>query len=763
MEEIPDDPLTNHVDRRAPAATHYQRWIQAGKPWEKHLVPEDELKQAAQDARVRYCADSTYLEFVLTSLWARFSKSRASALVWKILSLSAAVAVLVLLLKPDLISGFGMLGPTKVEQLEEERDDLRAEVEQSEAEETRLAEELGHVKAQNTALGTALEESRENATELEKETRELGEDLTASLKSVGALEASVTDLNTNWGGAQEKLGEANREIGTSKQQIEALEGEKQTLQGDLRDAQGEKKQLASDLRAALGKVATLTGHYTILTRTSGERDQLASDLREALLEVTELTALSAKLSSACDGQKTELESDSKKHQTEIDDLKGQIADECKAKERQAMLVKLWTDLQTPTTEKGESPADLEVLEEMLGASALLTHADCRPLVEIILRSLPISIPSAYQPRSPSFHIDWAFLRRDRELVTIGSDGVVRLRDCAIADGIDLDSTQLGTSCQFAATDEEMQILAVADKEGKLRVFDLANGELVAIGSIQTTDRSGNAASMVVVSPDGTKLAALAAGAEGVVFVRLGDSGPFRESYRIQDRMSGFNEAIEAASFSPDGDFLVIAGSRHCFAIDNTSDSVFEFPHGAEAVSVYSDRRIALASKNHLWVWNAIKGRRDSLSHGFTRPIKSVCFLRSGHLVAHSKDEARVWRRDGTEWLETAVCRFAGVSESGTTDVPEMPLLVGILPRPKKDSEFLIYRDDGTAVLWDADTGSPRTYFRNKHNGGITKAYFASDGMSFTTTGSDGIVRAWMLEVEDDEVDRFLGSMRLTRR
>ncbi len=56
--------------------------------------------------------------------------------------------------------------------------------------------------------------------------------------------------------------------------------------------------------------------------------------------------------------------------------------------------------------------------------------------------------------------------------------------------------------------------------------------------------------------------------------------------------------------------------------------------------------------------------------------------------------------------------------------------------------------DGTVRLWDAESGVQRTRPPRPHRCRLTRWQFSPDGTKLASTGADGVVRVWALDLDD---------------
>jgi WD40 repeat protein len=327
----------------------------------------------------------------------------------------------------------------------------------------------------------------------------------------------------------------------------------------------------------------------------------------------------------------------------------------------------------------------------------------------------------------------------------------------------------------AATDvtfsRDGKLLATCDAT-TARVWDVASGELIAPPMVQKEPNIGSSMpdrlKSVAFSADGKLLAT----ANGDHTARIWDVSTGREIARIHR-----NGDVQSAFLSPDGKFLVTAGSGmgaresgidfweapdwhlafqaeggsvlfspdgHLFGISGESNvrilevanrkqisridtqaplSAFVFSPDSKYVAIADD-------KGAVGIFEIPSGRRvATLKH--EAAVGSVTFSRDGKYVATiSGNTARIWDSiKGTE------LHLPFLHETDVTAVAFTP-----------DGTILATAAGNNARVWDAASGVELA--RINHDQLVTRVAFSPDGKTLATAGDDGVVQLSLWRPQD---------------
>ena len=248
------------------------------------------------------------------------------------------------------------------------------------------------------------------------------------------------------------------------------------------------------------------------------------------------------------------------------------------------------------------------------------------------------------------------------------------------------------------------------------------------GRAAATEHPSPVAMAVAVTPDGS----LFATAPGRGRVTLWHSRTLTPEAR---ELRGPVGDVISLAFSGDGSLLAATGSTRQTAVwDVRTGRLLRTltgggPHGSAAVSFSRDDRTLAVTSNdeHVVLHDLRTGAADVLpaAHGIT----DVDFSRDGRFVATAglAGEVSVWKLAGRELVMT-------MSDPGRA--------IYTL-RYSPDGKLLAAGDDsGNVVFWDARTGQAVGPQLNGHGGSVFSVSFSPDGQTLATVSNDGKFRLW---------------------
>lgn len=261
--------------------------------------------------------------------------------------------------------------------------------------------------------------------------------------------------------------------------------------------------------------------------------------------------------------------------------------------------------------------------------------------------------------------------------------------------------------RFAAfSSDGTRLVTVSRRDPTVRVWDIASGRQIAALELPS------AASLVVFSPDGTRLVT-----------------SYQYTMHIWDIASGRGLAalerpspVVSVAFSPDGTRLVSASENEAHVLDAGSGREIAVLQGHEErirkvhFSPDGTRIVTVSLDNTVRIWEAASGR------------ELTTFEHPSQVLSVSPDGARVITGAGNE---------AHVFDAGSGRE------IAVLKGHEGDVRDASFSHDGARILtvsdsvhvWDAASGHEIAVLKDN----VESAAFSSDGQHIFTEGSDAVI------------------------
>ena len=282
-------------------------------------------------------------------------------------------------------------------------------------------------------------------------------------------------------------------------------------------------------------------------------------------------------------------------------------------------------------------------------------------------------------------------------------------------------TDLGAGETVAGLSEDAATVAVADTEGRVRLFDATSDEEVAHFS---TDQQGPVE--VEFGPDGRTVATTSDDHS----VRI-----WRDGAPVTAPLTGHGYPVRAADFSPDGRLLATYDAFGLSVVWDTSTGqvVTRLPEmdvGPDQAIAFSPDGTSLALSGlgtTVFDLGSRRARFEMPAHALAADV-TVAFSADGAWLAVDSgafDAVEVWDLGSGRMVRTL--------PSGTT-------VVRSLAFSPDGTRLAQGSDDGAVTVWDLSAGEPTDRALVGHSGGVTHLAFGADPATLVTAASTGVAR-----------------------
>ena len=327
---------------------------------------------------------------------------------------------------------------------------------------------------------------------------------------------------------------------------------------------------------------------------------------------------------------------------------------------------------------------------------------------------------------------------DRQTVLTGSaDSTARLWNSVT--GVELRRFEHSTGVTSVAFSPKGDRVLTGGLDGNARLWDAGSG-----GLLRTFEGHASAVLAVAYSSDGRQI--LTGSYDQTA--RLWDA----ESMHVLQAMQGHSEPVVSVAFSRDGTKLLTGSvdrTARCWdAQTGREQQIYRAPRRVFAVAFSPDGqrvitgnegfplKLADELSNTVRVWDARTGvqlrgfrpyRSSAVSVSVSGDGKRVLVGAEGSVISTDDGTAQLWEIDSGG--QQRVFEGQGVCSIECLAVTD-------------DGRWHLFgSDDGAAWLWDATTGRETQRFRHK-GGSVQAVALSPDGRTVLTGGSDGTARLW---------------------
>jgi len=276
-----------------------------------------------------------------------------------------------------------------------------------------------------------------------------------------------------------------------------------------------------------------------------------------------------------------------------------------------------------------------------------------------------------------------------------------------------------------------QYLATVSRDKTIKIWDVTpagNREVVTVPGFAS-----------FFNPDGKRLITVAFNDPTTVTYHAWDLATMGKEHEVSSYSVSHPAPIMDGSFNPDAALagtLSIDGTVKVLDL-RTGETTLTFiaPEPVDNVIdvsiLASGPRLTTISQNKdLIVWDAMSGKKIASLPDFPDPVTTVIFSPDGSqmiVISDVSSTATLWN------LETGEKSYDLIGHA-------QPLYNAAFSVDGK--RLVTVGKDGTAIVWDVQTGKRLLLIPTGHSSSINVAVFSRDGTQLATGGFDGTVKVW---------------------
>jgi WD40 repeat protein len=348
----------------------------------------------------------------------------------------------------------------------------------------------------------------------------------------------------------------------------------------------------------------------------------------------------------------------------------------------------------------------------------------RLMIELIRNGQTITIETVLGKRNPGIYSS-AFSSNGKWIVTAGESSKITLWDADSYQKIKAIDVNAGGIWKVAFNKDGTRIVTL-DEKGNAKIWDVDTGQEFCLLKGHKK-RINNLA----FSPDGTRIATASDDNTGKLWSA--------ESCKELSTLTGHDRPLSALAFSPDGKHIITGSTNWMIGIwdTNTGKPIRFSPSGhthlVNGLAFSSDGHYFSSAsqdgKVKVWGWDAETGTAQELYSltGHGGGLLALTFSPDGGHLATTSQKGML---ETYEFLPREA-----VTLSGNQD-----FLWGLAYSPDGKS-IATAGDDGTVILWDADSGYVLNRFIG-HGKGVSGVAFDKDGSHIATASMDNTAKVW---------------------